>query len=103
MKYLENFLILIGWKKIIVKFNLNLSIQSIPTTSLIPTDFMDLLESEVFTLSSEANSMNFSSAREKLWEHFACWAYFFIGSNFRKQFRNHCRRLWSKINIHINI
>jgi hypothetical protein len=66
------------------------SIQPIPTTSLIPTEFMDLLESEVFILSSETNS-------EKLWEHFARWAYFFIGPNFRKQFRDHCRRLWFKI------
>ena len=73
------------------------SIQSIPTTSLIPTDFMGLLESEVFSLSSEANSMNSSSTREKLWEDFARWAYFFIGLNFRKQFQDHCRRLWLKI------
>jgi len=42
------------------------SIQSIPTTSLIPTDFMGLLESEVFSPNSEANSMNFSLTREKL-------------------------------------
>ena len=73
------------------------SIQSIPTTSLIPTEFMGLLESEVFSLSSEANSMNFSSTREKLWEDFARWAYFFIGPNFRKQFQDHCRHLWLKI------
>ena len=71
--------------------------QSIQSTSLIPTDFMDLLESEVFGINSEANSMNFSLEQEKLWEHFARWAYFFIGPNFRKQFRDHCHRLWFKI------
>ena len=72
------------------------SIQSIPTT-LIPTDFMGLLESEVFSRNSEANSMNFSLTQKKLWGKFARWAYFFIGPNCRKQFRNHCRLLWSKI------
>jgi hypothetical protein len=58
---------------------------------------MNLLESEVFSCNSEANSMNSSSTREELWEHFARWAYFFLGPNFRKQFRNHCHRLWLKI------
>lgn len=42
------------------------SIQSIPITFLIPTDFMGLLVSEIFSLSSEANSMDFSSTQEKL-------------------------------------
>jgi hypothetical protein len=73
------------------------SIQSIPTTSLIPTDFMGLLESEVFSLNSKANSMNLRFIREKLWEDFARWAYFSIGPNFRKQFQDHCHRLWFKI------
>lgn len=56
----------------------------------IPTDFMNLLELEVF----RANS---SLTQEKLWEDFARWAYFFIGPNFRKQFRDHCCHLWFKI------
>jgi len=79
------------------------SIQSIPTTSLIPTDFMDLLELKIFSLRSKVNSMNFSLTQEdddekkELWKQFARWAYFFIGPNFRKQFRDHCRRLWFKI------
>src|SRR5262245_58004237 len=41
------------------------SIQSIPTTFTIPTDFMGLLKSEVFG-SRANNPMNFSSTREQL-------------------------------------
>jgi len=67
--------------------------QSILITSLIPTDFMGLLESEIFSLSGKVDSAKTSS----LWENFARWAHFFIGPNFRKQFWDHCHNLWDRI------
>ncbi|CAG8814978.1 137_t:CDS:2 [Gigaspora margarita] len=82
------------------------SSQSISTTFVIPADFMRLLESEIFGNNNSADSTTFTSfgrasstdlERKKLWGDFACWACFFIGPNFRKQFQDHCRRLWFKV------
>ncbi|CAG8560445.1 6058_t:CDS:2, partial [Acaulospora colombiana] len=75
------------------------SIQLIPTTSMLPADFMHLLELEIFNENS-ADSTTFTSLdleRKKIWGDFARWACFFISPNSRKQFRDHCRRLWLKV------
>jgi hypothetical protein len=73
------------------------NVQQIPTISAIPEEFMQLLDSEIFNHAKDAKIIN-SSKRKQLWKQFALWACFSISSNFKLQFRHHCRRLWSKVN-----
>ncbi|CAG8651492.1 17923_t:CDS:2 [Cetraspora pellucida] len=62
----------------------------------IPSDFMYILESNVFSLDSN-NKKNTLDLEVDRWGEFACWAHFFIGPNFKKKFRNYCHHLWYKI------
>ncbi|CAG8609428.1 10715_t:CDS:2 [Acaulospora morrowiae] len=81
------------------------SIQPIPTSSEIPTNFMELLESEVFNHTSldHASHNNPSALVESsdklLWKNFALWGCFVIGPNFIQQLRRHCRHLWFRVNL----
>jgi len=60
---------------------------------------MDLLETEIFDIKKSPITISKQkiSEQKRLWKQFATWAYFPIGPNIKKRFRNHCRCLWSKI------
>ena len=66
------------------------NVQQIPTISTIPEEFMQLLDSEIFNHVKDAKIIN-SSERKSLWKEFALWACFSTSSNFKLQFRCHCR------------
>ena len=68
--------------------------QPIPTSFEFPTNFMDLLKSEVFNHSN--SSVEESKLSKPLWKKFAVWSCFKIGPNFVQQFRHHCHLLWSQ-------
>ena len=59
--------------------------------SEIPIQYLELLELEIFRELDLSNSIPL-----ELWEKFARWAGFEKSPNFRKKFRHHCRRLWTK-------
>jgi len=54
----------------------------------IPTQYLELLESEIFRELDLSNSIPL-----ELWGKFAQWAGFKKVHNYRKKFRHHCRRL----------
>ncbi|CAG8646330.1 11225_t:CDS:1, partial [Gigaspora rosea] len=72
------------------------SVQSIPSYSEVPTEFLNLLELEIFNKLYSNNIFNTNSTR-KQWMEFARWAHFTTSKTYYKQFRGHCRRLWAKI------
>ena len=61
--------------------------------SEIPSDFLKLLESEIFNLNESEEDQN---QNKKHWREFTSWARF-IGPNCEKKFHNHCSKLWKKI------
>lgn len=78
--------------------NNDLSPDSINTNNLIsdndyliPIQYLELLESEIFR---GADSSDLRSL--ELWKKFGQWAGFEKVSDFRKKYRHHCRRLWTK-------
>ena len=60
--------------------------------SEIPIQYLELLELEIFQELDLSNSIPL-----ELWGKFAQWAGFEKVHNFRKKFRHHCCRLWTKI------
>ncbi|CAG8802899.1 15235_t:CDS:2, partial [Gigaspora margarita] len=67
------------------------TIQPIPTNDFeIPTQYMALLKSEIFSNNSSLNSSLV------VWREFGLWAYFLKIPDFNKCFHYYCRRLWSK-------
>ncbi|CAG8773799.1 21497_t:CDS:2 [Gigaspora margarita] len=68
------------------------AIHPILTTFQIPTEFIDLLESEIFDHVKPTNKNS-----DLAWKQFALWAFFATTPSIVKQIRNHCQCLWSKV------